>query len=681
MTTSITIYLGDLGYYNDYNFNQPTPLNVAYIGRYLQRQIPDVRVELFKHPVEMLQRINEGPPTILGLSHYQWNSNLNLKLIEAAKAADPATISVLGGPHFDATNTDWMAGFFAARPQVDFHIEREGEATFANLIESLIAADFDPAKLDVSRWPSTLFAYDRESATVLHNPDGPFERLDLTTLPSPYLNGGMDKFLKDPYLAPIVETNRGCPYSCSYCAWGAATQSKVRQFPLEQVIDEIRYVTKRSRNSQKLLYLADANFGILKRDEDIARTIADCSVNLGFPKQNYVYFAKNTNERVIRVAELMKTVTSMSMSKQSVNDNVLANIKRRNIPHQQYDSLRLECEKLSIKTFSELIYGLPGETYDSFVNGVIQTVRQKAMVAIYPLLLIEGAENHTLEYRERFGIESKFRVLPRFISTMEGLRTLEYEEVAIANDALPFEEWLRIREFHFLIILFASEVFSDLKRELEAQDLDYATLATRILGDKTAWPESWTALLDRFSRAAVDELLDPEDLRVEYEPDEMVDIELKFPAKNYYYYAALTCSRKTVSDLHDYLATGLRRFFPQATDAALASVRDALSLCFDRLICYEDFVPAKLIEYGTDIDAWRSDVEGHGLAAFRLDQPHAYRLSAEESLRPRLDELLAKGLSLTDAVYKLRNGYIGYRGDVVFAYGRTAVVSTSVKVA
>ncbi|MDP6518104.1 MAG: radical SAM protein [Alphaproteobacteria bacterium] len=671
---SITVYLGDLGYYNDYNFNQPTPLNVAYVGRYLKTRVPEARVELFKHPLQLLQRINDAPPTIIGLSHYQWTSNLNLKVIEAAKAANPATISVLGGPHWDATNREWMADFFAARPQIDFHIDREGEATFADLVESLIAVDFDPAKLNIDAWPCTLFAYDRDSGIVLHNSVGAFDRMDLTQLPSPYLDGWMDKFLEDPHLAPILETNRGCPYSCSFCAWGNATQSKVRQFPVEVVVEEIRYVATRSKNPHKLLYLADANFGILKRDEDIARAIADSSVNLGFPKQTYVYFAKNTNERVIRVAELMKTVTSMSMSKQSVNDDVLANIKRSNIPHEQYDDLMRECEKRGIQTFSELIYGLPGETYDSFVKGVIRTVRQKATrVAIYPLLLIAGAENYTAAHREMFGIQSKYRVFPRFISTMEGLRTLEYEEVTIANDALSFEDWLRIREFHFLINLFASEVFSDLKLELEAHDLDYATLATRILEDKPAWPATWTALLERFRRAAVEELLEPEDLRVEYDADEMDEIELKFPAQNYYYYAALACSRKTVTELHNYLGDGLARLFPEATEGALPSVRGALSLCFDRMICYEDFEPRKDVAYSADLDAWTSDAEGNSLAAYRLEQPRAYLLSAEESLRPRLDELLSRGLSLTDAVYKLRNGYIGYRGDVVFAYWRTVL--------
>ena len=669
----ISIYLGDLGYFNDYNFSQPTPLNVGYIGEYLRTQVPEARVELFKNPVAMLERIRHSPPQILGLSHYQWNSNLNLKVIEAAKSKKPDVVSVLGGPQFDATNPLWIADFFSARPNVDFHIEREGEITFSELVKLLINSGFDKTQLDQNLWPSTLFSFDRQSQMVLSNPNGAYERLDLSTLSSPYLAGRMDKFLDDPHLAPIVETNRGCPYSCSFCAWGSATQSKVRQFPLEQVVEEIKYATARSANPQKLLYLADANFGMLKRDEDIARTIAECGEKNKFPKQTYVYFAKNTNERVIRVAELMKSVTSMSMSKQSVNENVLENIKRKNIPHQQYDKLSLECQKRGITTFSELIYGLPGETYESFVHGVIQTVRQKARVAMYPMLLIEGAENHTVEHRQEFDIKTKYRVIPRYISTMPGLRTLEYEEVGISNSALPFEDWLRIRQFHFLMVIFGSEVFHDLKRELEAHELDYANLAKRILEDAGFWPSTWTTLFEKFRQASIDELIEKEDLRIEYSPDEMKDIELKFPAQNYYYFAKFVCNRKTVDEFYTYLSNGISRLFPQASELAQQSIIQSLELSFDRLICYEDNLIKKNVIYDINLDKWESNVDCESCESYKAERPLTFRLEIEASIKPRLDSLLETGLSLVDAVYKLRNGYIGYRGDIVFAYRRVQI--------
>ena len=44
---------------------------------------------------------------------------------------------------------------------------------------------------------------------------------------SPYLNGDLDEFLDDPSLSPMLESNRGCPYSCTFCAWGVASGNKL----------------------------------------------------------------------------------------------------------------------------------------------------------------------------------------------------------------------------------------------------------------------------------------------------------------------------------------------------------------------------------------------------------------------------------------------------------------------
>ena len=677
MSDEIKIYLGDLGYYNDHNFNQPTPLNVAYVGGYTKRAIPEAQVELFKNPLQLIERLHEKQPHILALSHYQWNSNLNLKILELAKMLDPRTVGILGGPHFNTTDKDRACEFFANRPMIDFCIGQEGEESFRQLVELLIGANFDLSRLPFDKRPSTIFSYDHASGRLMNNPALRVERLDLTSLESPYLDGSMDIFLDDRFLAPIIETNRGCPYSCSYCVWGNAINSKVRQFPMEQVIEEIRYVSRKSQNPQKLLYLADANFGILKRDEDIAKAMADCTENLGFPKSTYVYYAKNTNDRVIRVAELMKTVTSMSMSKQSTNQDVLANIKRSNIPHEQYDYLRLECEKRGISTFCELIFGLPGETYDSFIKGVIKTVREGAEIAMYPLLLLEGAENHNEEERQNFGIKTKFRVCPRYISTMEGLPTLEYEEVAIENNSLPFKDWLRIRQFHFFIAMFGSEVFIDLRRELAAHDLDYATLATLVLEDTGNWPKDLLTLFDKFRNAAIEELMDADQIRAEFEPGEMSDIELKYPAQNYYYLAVLACDRKLLDDFNTYLHESVGCLFAdQANEAVIDRLQWALKLCFDRFICYENFQSEKQVNYPFDIESWRTSPSDHTVSSPDLAHGAKYQLRADPVIETRLGDLLSSGLKLHEAVYKLRNGFIGFRGHMVFAYERKAVLES-----
>ena len=49
------------------------------------------------------------------------------------------------------------------------------------------------------------------------------------------VNVAFDKFVKDnpnTYFAAIYETDRGCPFKCTFCDWGSATASKVNKFDL-----------------------------------------------------------------------------------------------------------------------------------------------------------------------------------------------------------------------------------------------------------------------------------------------------------------------------------------------------------------------------------------------------------------------------------------------------------------
>ena len=68
----------------------------------------------------------------------------------------------------------------------------------------------------------------------------------LDEIPSPYLNGLLDPFFEGPYM-PLLETNRSCPYRCTFCAWGIGTQ-KLLRFDEERVLKEIEYL--KSQQSQ-----------------------------------------------------------------------------------------------------------------------------------------------------------------------------------------------------------------------------------------------------------------------------------------------------------------------------------------------------------------------------------------------------------------------------------------------
>ena len=64
--------------------------------------------------------------------------------------------------------------------------------------------------------PASIHFQNSETKNVVNNPKNVVKRLDLKDHPSPYLTGILDDFLKDPHLAPVMDTNRGCPYDCTF---------------------------------------------------------------------------------------------------------------------------------------------------------------------------------------------------------------------------------------------------------------------------------------------------------------------------------------------------------------------------------------------------------------------------------------------------------------------------------
>src|SRR5262249_34858377 len=156
------------------------------------------------------------------------------RLARQVKADNPGCLVVAGGP--DPAYKD--AGFFRDHPYIDVVVVNDGEIPFTRILDALHE---DPARL----------------CTIpgLYVPDGE-TRVPLGTGPpqvpqvfdhSPYLDQSayLERLVEargPGVFAAVWETNRGCPYRCSFCDWGSNTMSRVRRFDMRRVRAEAEWL-------------------------------------------------------------------------------------------------------------------------------------------------------------------------------------------------------------------------------------------------------------------------------------------------------------------------------------------------------------------------------------------------------------------------------------------------------
>jgi radical SAM superfamily enzyme YgiQ (UPF0313 family) len=465
----LKIFLADLTHST--NLGATIPLNIGLIASYaLKKFNSEIDVKLFKYPEKLLRALRKERCDILGSSNYVWNSNLGHWACKVAKERNPNVLTCMGGPNFPLLENQKIH-FLKEKNYVDIMIPYEGEIAFANILERILK-DTNREYIFRDAIDGCTFLSPDKKKIVEGNIIYPISKLD--SIPSPYTSGLLDEFF-DGKLLPMIQTARGCPYSCNYCNIANSYYSKVKSFETQYIKDELHYIAERvSNTSIKMLQIADSNYGMYKKDKDISKAIKKLQEKYNWPQGIYVSTGKKF-DNVIENTEIIKNSFGFSMSVQSMNKTVLKEIGRSNIPIEDYksasDILTIEDQP----TLAEYIFPLPYETFKSYMNGVKELIDLGVKrIVTNTLMVLNGTIYKDNAYKEKFGYVTKYRILPYCYGIYEGEKVFEYEEVGISTNTLSINEYLKIREFSFLMeILFNSSIFIELWICLKAYGLDY----------------------------------------------------------------------------------------------------------------------------------------------------------------------------------------------------------------
>lgn len=388
----------------------------------------------------IIDRIDD--PYIVGFSCCIWNYRFNLSLAEKIKEKYPDCLIIFGG--HNVTHQD---NLLREHPFIDILVFGEGEKTF---YETVINSESN-SLIDVDNISF------RINTNVIVTPSSPPSELD--EFPSPYLSGIFDGILeKEDHssLLYVLETNRGCPYSCSYCDWCAG--KKVRKFPMEKIIRELRWFAE---NKLEYCFCADSNFGLFERDITIAETAAEMKKTFGYPKVFRTCFAKYSNDTVFRISSILNSAgmdKGATLAYQTLNEDALKNINRTNLTLEHFSSLLRKYNEAGIPTYSELILGLPGETKESFCEGVCRILEsgQHNSLSIYYLEMLPNSEMSEPSYIRKHKIESVRVTFNHMHSSKKTNEIEEFSHIVQSTATLTKEDWVYCNLFSICVQCFHS---------------------------------------------------------------------------------------------------------------------------------------------------------------------------------------------------------------------------------
>jgi len=473
-------------YSSQFNYQYGTsihfPYSVASLFSYVN-SFPELKKRfqyettfIFRNKLEeYVERVKD--PDILICSCYVWNWEITNELAKRVKEKYPNCMIIFGGPNVPLrykgkVPLGWKENstnnFFDDYPYVDMLVHQEGEYTVKQVFEEFLK-DKNYAKIN---------GLETKSYKTL--PQTRIKSLD--EIPSAYLNN-MVLDLVEPvegvdYIA-AWETNRGCPFSCTFCDWGSATKTSVRRWGMDRLFDEIEWFAD---NKIPYVDVCDANFGIFTdRDMKLAKKLKSEKMEKGFPGRIRPAWAKISSDKIIPIAkelldaDLLRAVT---LAVQSLDPNTLNIIKRKNIKFDQFSVLVQKFRKEKIENYTEIIMGMPGETLETYKHGMEQLMElfPRPVVYVYNCGVFTNAPMNDPHYVKKYDIQSIRSPIYLWHSSVKNRGEYqEWEDIVVGSNSFTLDElkqmylygWVT-QAFHSMGILeYISKFYN------QAYDLNY----------------------------------------------------------------------------------------------------------------------------------------------------------------------------------------------------------------
>lgn len=435
---------------NSFSNQDYLPYSIGLLQGFIQKNLSNKDCFEFFLPIYKRIPVNEAVNRLIGaniilFSVYVWNFRISLEIARQVKANNKGAVIVVGGPQIPYRQAE---EFLRLNPFIDIACHGEGELIIQSIVEHYPMRNWEES-------PSV--SYINEAGKYVETmARGRIS--DLNMIPSPYNEGIFDLLVeanRNTGWIALWETNRGCPFTCAYCDWGSSAKNKIYPYDIERLCKEIDWFSK---NKIEFVFCCDANFGILKRDHDVVRYFIKNKQKYGYPKALSVQSTKNYTEHAYKIYKEMSDAglsKGVSLSLQSLNEDTLKATKRKNININAFKEIQQRLTADKVETFTDIILGLPNETYDSFANGVSTVIEngQHNRIQFNNLSILPNTDMNDPEYQREFG----FEIVETKIINIHGCLTedeiSEYQQLVVGTNTMPKDDWIKARVFGWMTAL------------------------------------------------------------------------------------------------------------------------------------------------------------------------------------------------------------------------------------
>jgi len=426
--------------------NPAIPLAIGLIGSYLKSKLPQVELTTMKLASSIIKYLENEKPDVLGITNYLWNTNLANRISRFARESNPELLLIFGGPEISPNNLDKDV-FKRKYLHADLLVQLEGEVAFTNIIKTYLDVGKNRKKVreHIANLGNCFYVHD--SGELVEGPK--LSRIEdgLDSIPSPYVMGLFDDFLLDNRFQPLIQTNRGCPYQCTFCHEGSSYFSKIDRHSTDYIEQELDYIANKVDPSVGL-QIVDSNFGMFREDLTTAKYLRTLQDSKKWPMEIESNTGKSQLPRIIEVTKTLNGALMINNSTQSMNDNVLKIIKRKNLK-----DLMNYVETISAVQQPEFILPLPGETKETFVTGLNKMLDTGALIRlqVHPTMLLNNTEMYNKKTVDDYSLKTVFRQHWNLMGHLAGEFICETEEIVVSTSTMSAEEVLDCRAYSVVL--------------------------------------------------------------------------------------------------------------------------------------------------------------------------------------------------------------------------------------